>query len=728
MTLAELVATLTGIIASEPASGPFDALRAGGFDAGATVEVQACPRPLDPGEIEGETLICGVVVVPEDHDAPEGGNTVGLEFVLLRAETTYPAPDPVLYLHGGPGGGNLPGGARWVSNNFAPFRATRDIVAFDQRAAGISSDSVECVELLTGTIDEVLVEGVGLAQEAEGGGMTASDFFVDCVEELEAEGVDLSKYNTRQNALDAQMVMRALGYEDWNLFGASYGTKLALEILRTAPEGVRSVVLDSVAPPWLKLYENLGQRRSEMLERLVADCAADAACDAAYPDLGTVITEVYERAEAGELTWHGEPFPVLEVINLPVYRNAPGNQGKITQYLPALYYELYRGGETPTIDLVYDTWGMFPPSDPEGDLRAMAEGMLDEAGMALLDEALTAASISDDAQTLVDSAVTQLREQVRRDRELGPLAALLDAELSAALPDLGVTDEAARALLRDYAALAAAAPSREILSGFVTTHFEGPRLSRLTALTEAMSEAEIAAFFDEAGIAVELATFESIQIGFDRSIYYCQEDVPFNTLEGHYATTDALAFPWDEDVDPLAEGMFAACDAFEPSPRDNWHEVVVSDVPTIALGGGGDMQTSASWAEAAIEGLSNGRFFFIEEAGHITFRFQPCVRDLARAFYDDPMRPLDDSCERAAASPPFHIADWAAEAEKVTSGPGSPRARAHPRATRRAIRGKARGSRGRERCRRSPMSEGRPRRRERRGSPAGPRHARRPAP
>jgi pimeloyl-ACP methyl ester carboxylesterase len=93
------------------------------------------------------------VEVPEDHDA-EGGRTVSIEFAILRSRSAAPFPDPVVYLHGGPGEGTLGSIAR-VQAMFAEHRRTRDIVTFDQRAAGLTARYLLCVESLSENADLV---------------------------------------------------------------------------------------------------------------------------------------------------------------------------------------------------------------------------------------------------------------------------------------------------------------------------------------------------------------------------------------------------------------------------------------------------------------------------------------------------------------------------------------------------------------------------------------------
>ena len=104
MTPDQIIATVMALLAAEPADKAFPVIAGGGAVAAYPVTIEACPRPLPAAEVEGKTVICGRVDVPEDHDSPEGPR-IKLSFAVLKAHTESPAPDPLVYLHGGPGGG-----------------------------------------------------------------------------------------------------------------------------------------------------------------------------------------------------------------------------------------------------------------------------------------------------------------------------------------------------------------------------------------------------------------------------------------------------------------------------------------------------------------------------------------------------------------------------------------------------------------------------------------------
>ena len=200
--------------------------------------------PVDPAlsEIEGETVICGTVTVPENYDAPDG-NQIDLAFAILKSTSLSPAPDPVIYLHGGPGSAELRELAK-MSERFEPIRQSRDVVIFDQRGAGFSNNRLACDVEYASQQDalrdylESRIDGTAKVEAA-----VNLALYQVCLDRFEAIGTDLSQYNTINNARDVLNVAAALGYEDFNLYGFSYGTQLALEVM--APGAGRAAQRDS---------------------------------------------------------------------------------------------------------------------------------------------------------------------------------------------------------------------------------------------------------------------------------------------------------------------------------------------------------------------------------------------------------------------------------------------------------------------------------------------------
>jgi pimeloyl-ACP methyl ester carboxylesterase len=219
--------------------------------------------PFDPGD---EDIRCGELIVPENRKEPTG-TQVRLAIAIIASTAQNPEPDPVVYLEGGPGGSALAVPEWWYED---PLRERRDIVLIDQRGTGYSQPSLNCIEMES---EEVLTmqDELNAAQA--------------CRDRLTSEGVDLTQYNSAATALDLRDLRLALGYEQINLFGVSYGTRAALTMMRDAPEGIRSVILDSAYPPQVDAYNEEASNSAAAILALIAGCAADRACNRAYPDL-----------------------------------------------------------------------------------------------------------------------------------------------------------------------------------------------------------------------------------------------------------------------------------------------------------------------------------------------------------------------------------------------------------------------------------------------------------
>ena len=223
-----------------------------------------------PFEIAADAEItCGFMTTPEDRSNPDGP-TVDIAVAILHSLSDDPAPDPVLYLEGGPGGSALAYPEDWL---VSPLLETRDIILFDQRGTGFSWPSLDCEE--TDAYD------AGDYGDFE----TRLDAVEACRQRLRDEGIDLSAYNSAASAADVADLRQILNIDEWNLYGISYGTRLALTILRDHPEGVRSVVIDSVYPPNANGYVEDARISVDAIQALLDGCAADAACAEAFPDL-----------------------------------------------------------------------------------------------------------------------------------------------------------------------------------------------------------------------------------------------------------------------------------------------------------------------------------------------------------------------------------------------------------------------------------------------------------
>jgi pimeloyl-ACP methyl ester carboxylesterase len=249
-------------------------------EAAPRFEPATCPADL----AQLPDFACGFLVVPEDHHQPSG-KTIRLMVAIARSTTSAPEPDPVLILAGGPGGGAI--GDHGTSALASRIREHRAIIYLDQRGTGYSQPSLKCPELAqvfsdagdeAAQILEVYVAQIRL-----------------CRDRLLAEEVNLKAYTSAQSAADIDALRRLLGYEQVNLLGTSYGTRLGLTVIRDFPQGVRSAVLDSVYPPTVDIYRDTPANADRVFRVLFDRCASDLLCNALYPNLRTAFLETYER-------------------------------------------------------------------------------------------------------------------------------------------------------------------------------------------------------------------------------------------------------------------------------------------------------------------------------------------------------------------------------------------------------------------------------------------------
>jgi pimeloyl-ACP methyl ester carboxylesterase len=201
--------------------------------------------------------------------------------------------DPVVYLAGGPGDiAPLEVNGLIAAN----FIRNRDILVVSQRGTMFSEPALTCSSL-----DDFARELLGLRFYSEATKRAHLAATEACHRELAATGAALSAYNSTENAADIADLRRALGLTTWNVYGTSYGSYLAQTLMRDHPEGIRSVVLDSVLPTTYTIPENWWITRAGF-DNLFQACVAETACNAAHPRLEETFTELVNKFEADPQT------------------------------------------------------------------------------------------------------------------------------------------------------------------------------------------------------------------------------------------------------------------------------------------------------------------------------------------------------------------------------------------------------------------------------------------
>ena len=232
----------------------------------------------------------GRLTVPENRKDPTGKT---IEIAFVRFKGTGAAQDvPTIYLAGGPGGSGI---AAARGNRFPLFMAMRefgDVIALDQRGTGVSKPSLNCGEAFDFPAEKPgnpgeLIEKARAKSQA-------------CVQKLRSQGIDLSSYNTVENAEDIESLRVAIGARKISLWGISYGTHLALAYLKLHPESVNRAVLAGVNG--LDDRRKLPSDAQDVLVRVAALVKADRELNEQIPDFLKLAKDVFDGLEKQPVT------------------------------------------------------------------------------------------------------------------------------------------------------------------------------------------------------------------------------------------------------------------------------------------------------------------------------------------------------------------------------------------------------------------------------------------
>ncbi|MFF5130202.1 alpha/beta fold hydrolase [Streptomyces syringium] len=256
-----------------------------------------CPRTPEP-IVALSTARCGFLEVPENRARPRS-RTIRLAVAVIPATSAKSAADPVVFMSGGPGGetfGDIP---FLVDSG---LNRNRPLIIMAQRGNLYDQPNLACPEM-----DRFNARYVGLGYDSPQAKRLLLDSVKKCRNRLAADGIDLSAYNTKENAADFAALRTALGIPRWNVYGHSYGTNLALTYLRKHPQGIRAVALDSATAPQIVTLPWGWSSAREGIENVLKACAAEPRCKSRYPNLRRTLTEQVRKLEAHPLRLKARP-------------------------------------------------------------------------------------------------------------------------------------------------------------------------------------------------------------------------------------------------------------------------------------------------------------------------------------------------------------------------------------------------------------------------------------
>lgn len=243
---------------------------------------------------------------PSGPAGPSGAPPVRLPVVVLKSALPETRDSPVLYLPPGPGsaaGLDDRGMATWWHWQ-GLARWPHDVVLFDVRGAGLSVPRLDCPEIVASDRAR-FAQPVTAEQDLRALQATARQ----CHARLRQAGIEPGAFSTQRQVRDVGELMALLGGSDWNLWGVSYGTRLALHAVREFPGRVRSAVLDSAYPPEVNGLLAKPEQFARLLDTLPAVCARDERCAREHPRLGRQVAELLARLAARPVKLDVEKWP-----------------------------------------------------------------------------------------------------------------------------------------------------------------------------------------------------------------------------------------------------------------------------------------------------------------------------------------------------------------------------------------------------------------------------------
>jgi pimeloyl-ACP methyl ester carboxylesterase len=348
---------------------------------GALLDSLAFPQSSD--------AVCGHIARTEREDGT--GRPIKLA-VAIVPPIEPPADVPIVYLHGGPGGDVL----RYVEDfGDYPLAKSRTLILFDQRGWG--STTPHLCETLGAVYDELA--GADLPKEESQERELKA--YQDCLAELQAQEADLAAYSTEATVRDLEAIRKTLGIDTWHVYGASYGTTVALAYMAAHPQPIRSVILDATSPPEQDNYPGIVADFARADARVLALCTADPKCARRFPNLDNALTDAITTLER-------EPVEIT-VSALLTAKTLKMTGGTFLAGLHLLHYDTYSVGMIPLL------------------LDAARQRRVDELSIIAMMNSASSAVIGAGANLAIRCRETHGTNTVVRDDPIIPPSVLIDA-------------------------------------------------------------------------------------------------------------------------------------------------------------------------------------------------------------------------------------------------------------------------------------------------------------
>lgn len=223
---------------------------------------------------------CALFEVPENH-AKSDSTKIKIHVAIVPSLAPKPEADPVFFFAGGPGQAASDIGI--LVEALSPLRRNRDIVLVDQRGTGKS-------KTLTCDVGETLkTESQPLREALNANDAQMRAEWKKCLDTLKGNP---ATHRTDDYIADLELVRKAMGYDKINVWGGSYGSRVALRYMKLHPDAIRSSVIDGVAPTTLRLPNDALANSEAELRAVFVACEQSPECARAYPGIAKKLDDL----------------------------------------------------------------------------------------------------------------------------------------------------------------------------------------------------------------------------------------------------------------------------------------------------------------------------------------------------------------------------------------------------------------------------------------------------
>ncbi len=238
-------------------------------------DFSACTIGSDTASLNAQCATVTTSFTYEEGDA----RTLDLHVAKIPARQTPIQPDPLVLLAGGPGQSATESFPALI-HAFRSINENRDLILVDQRGTG-NSHRLDCEASVPG--EDLEFDSAVVQAHSE-----------TC---LQAQTLDTRYFTTSIAVKDLEAIRKHLDVELWNIYGISYGTRVAIHYMRRYPEAVRTAILDAVVPPQVTLGADVAVHAQQALEKLYARCLAILDCANAFPQIEKRTQQLLDRLE-----------------------------------------------------------------------------------------------------------------------------------------------------------------------------------------------------------------------------------------------------------------------------------------------------------------------------------------------------------------------------------------------------------------------------------------------